>query len=114
MAGTGGATPSARTALPSQAGVAADATPGCAELVHDLAWERTPMGPMDAWDPMVRATVEVVVASPVPMALVHGDEFTLIYNDAYADVLGASIRPRWAARPPRSSASCGRRRAWAA
>lgn len=88
MAGTGGVTPSARTALPSQAGVAADATPGCAELVHSLAWERTPMGPMDTWDPMVRATVEVVVASPVPMALVHGDEFTLIYNDAYADVLG--------------------------
>ena len=37
---------------------------------------------------MVRATVEVLLASPVPMALAYGDDYVLIYNDAYADVLG--------------------------
>ena len=30
-----------------------------------------------------------MLASPVPMALAYGDDFILIYNDAYADVIGA-------------------------
>ncbi|AGZ44536.1 putative magnesium/manganese-dependent protein phosphatase with GAF domain [Actinoplanes friuliensis DSM 7358] len=38
---------------------------------------------------MVRATVEVLLASPVPMALAYGDDHVLVYNDAYAEVLGA-------------------------
>ncbi|BCJ55609.1 hypothetical protein Asp14428_70840 [Actinoplanes sp. NBRC 14428] len=37
---------------------------------------------------MVRATVEVVLSSPVPMALAYGDDYLLLYNDAYAEVIG--------------------------
>jgi len=73
--------------LPSDAGVAADATPGCAALVHAYPWDRTPLGPMDGWDPAVRATVELLLAAPVPMALTYGEECVLVYNDAYADVI---------------------------
>lgn len=43
---------------------------------------------MAGWDPMVRATVDVLLASPVPMAFAYGDRHTLIYNDAYAEVIG--------------------------
>ena len=75
--------------VPNQAGVGLNATLGCAELVRAYPWDGTPLGAMDGWDPVVRATVEVVLASPVPMALGYGDEYTLIYNDAYADVIGA-------------------------
>ena len=46
------------------------------------------MGPVAHWDPVVRATVDVLLDSPVPMALAYGDEYLLIYNDAYAAVLG--------------------------
>jgi anti-sigma regulatory factor (Ser/Thr protein kinase) len=58
------------------------------DLVRAFGWAQTPLGPVDSWDPIVRATVEVMLASPVPMALAYGKELVLIYNDAYADVIG--------------------------
>jgi serine phosphatase RsbU (regulator of sigma subunit)/anti-sigma regulatory factor (Ser/Thr protein kinase) len=73
------------TSLPVQA----DVTPGCAELVHAFDWSTTPLGAIDRWDPMVRATVDVILASPVPMALAYGDDLILIYNNAYAEIIGA-------------------------
>jgi serine phosphatase RsbU (regulator of sigma subunit)/anti-sigma regulatory factor (Ser/Thr protein kinase) len=88
MAGTGGGVPSAMTALPAHGSAAARGARSCADIVHALDWSATPLGPIGSWDPVVRATVEVVLASPVPMALAYGDDYILIYNDAYADVLG--------------------------
>jgi serine phosphatase RsbU (regulator of sigma subunit)/anti-sigma regulatory factor (Ser/Thr protein kinase) len=60
----------------------------CAALVRAYPWETTSLGPRDRWDPLIRATVEVVLASPVPMAFAHGGDYVLVYNDAYAEVLG--------------------------
>jgi serine phosphatase RsbU (regulator of sigma subunit)/anti-sigma regulatory factor (Ser/Thr protein kinase) len=77
------------TALPTQAGAADAVAYHCAELVRSFAWDDTPLGPIDAWDPGVRGSVEVLLASPVPMALTYGDDFLLIYNDAYAALIGA-------------------------
>src|SRR5215213_10229388 len=98
MAGTGGAVPSAMTALPGPGGVAVTGVPSCAEMVRSFDWSGTPLGPIESWDPVVRATVEVVLASPVPMALAYGDDYILIYNDAYADVLGVR-HPEGLGRP---------------
>jgi anti-sigma regulatory factor (Ser/Thr protein kinase) len=75
------------TALPGTAGAVPPSTHDCATLVRDFPWEQTPLGAIDHWDPAVRATVDVILASPVPMALAYGDDFMLIYNDAYADVV---------------------------
>ncbi|MEV6595933.1 SpoIIE family protein phosphatase [Actinoplanes sp. NPDC051346] len=86
MVGMG--SPSA-TALPAQQAAAAQRLPDCAELVRDQPWDTTSLGPVESWDPVVRATVEVLLASPVPMALAYGDDYLLIYNDAYAEVIGA-------------------------
>jgi serine phosphatase RsbU (regulator of sigma subunit)/anti-sigma regulatory factor (Ser/Thr protein kinase) len=80
---------------PTQAG---RATLGCAELVRASDWAGTALGPRDRWDPAVRATVELLLASPMPMALAYGDEFLLIYNDAYADLLG-TVHPAALGRP---------------
>ncbi|MEV8506089.1 SpoIIE family protein phosphatase [Actinoplanes sp. NPDC051475] len=85
MVGMG--SPSATT-LPAQEGGSAQRTPDCAELVGAHPWETTSLGSIEAWDPVVRATVEVVLSSPVPMALAYGDDHVLIYNDAYAEVIG--------------------------
>ncbi|MEH0973250.1 SpoIIE family protein phosphatase [Micromonospora sp. CPCC 205546] len=57
-----------------------------AVLRHD--WDDTPLGPWRAWDPAVRAAAELLLASPVPMALTLGDEHLLVYNDAYAELIG--------------------------
>jgi serine phosphatase RsbU (regulator of sigma subunit)/anti-sigma regulatory factor (Ser/Thr protein kinase) len=61
----------------------------CAALVRAYPWEKTSLGPREHWDPLIRATVEVVLASPVPMAFAYGGAYVLVYNDAYAEVLGA-------------------------
>ncbi|WP_213006161.1 ATP-binding SpoIIE family protein phosphatase [Paractinoplanes toevensis] len=98
MAGTGGVSPSHTPTLPTQPG----GRTGCAELVHDLAWESTPLGPRDRWDPAVTATVELVLTSPMPMAFCYGDRFVLIYNDAYADLIG-TLHPAALGRPAAES-----------
>ncbi|GAA2498591.1 ATP-binding SpoIIE family protein phosphatase [Winogradskya humida] len=79
---------SGMTTLPAQgAGVPARA-PSCAELVAAHPWQVTPLGPRESWDQAVRSTVDVVLASPVPMAMAYGETFVLVYNDAYADIIG--------------------------
>ncbi|MEU4240298.1 SpoIIE family protein phosphatase [Actinoplanes sp. NPDC026619] len=88
MAGTGGVSPSHLPTLPSQLGAMPSAHAGLADLVRDFPWEDTPLGPRDRWDPAVAAIVGLVLVSPMPMAFCFGESFVLIYNDAYADLIG--------------------------
>ncbi|MEU6076577.1 SpoIIE family protein phosphatase [Micromonospora sp. NPDC047074] len=66
----------------------APAGPGMAATVLHHDWAGTPLGPWRAWDPAVRAAAELLLASPVPMALTLGDHHLLVYNDAYAELIG--------------------------
>jgi GAF domain-containing protein/anti-sigma regulatory factor (Ser/Thr protein kinase) len=61
---------------------------GAAAAVLGHHWAGTPLGPWHSWDPAVRAAAEVILASPVPMALTLGDEHLLLYNDGYAELIG--------------------------
>ncbi|MEV5447975.1 PAS domain-containing protein, partial [Streptomyces sp. NPDC052644] len=36
----------------------------------------------------IRVLVDVILSCPVPMALHYGDDFVLLYNQAYAEVIG--------------------------
>jgi serine phosphatase RsbU (regulator of sigma subunit)/anti-sigma regulatory factor (Ser/Thr protein kinase) len=80
MAGTGGTTSAAST-LPAPRAA-------CAELVRAFDWACTPLGPRESWDPAVETVVELLLHSPMPMALSYGDDCVLIYNDAHAALLG--------------------------
>ncbi|GLY95954.1 SpoIIE family protein phosphatase [Actinoplanes sp. NBRC 103695] len=60
----------------------------CAARIQAHDWAHTPLGPLDGWDPVVRATVEVLLASPMPMVFTWGGDHLMLYNDAYADLLG--------------------------
>ncbi|MBB2942852.1 serine phosphatase RsbU (regulator of sigma subunit)/anti-sigma regulatory factor (Ser/Thr protein kinase) [Actinoplanes lutulentus] len=85
--GPGGIRPAAISTLPVQ-GVGAQHTGrGCAALIHAHDWSGTSLGPITSWDPAVRAAVELMLASPVPMLLTYGPESLVLHNDAYADVL---------------------------
>src|SRR5690242_13648590 len=95
MAGTGGVSSSMVPTLPAQA------QPGrksCGDLMTAVDWAATALGPRSRWDPAVAATVELVLASPMPMAFCFGDDFVLLYNDAYADLIGA-LHPAALGRP---------------
>lgn len=73
------------------------------ERIRGIDWAATPLGPVPDWPQCLRTLVELVLANPVPTALVWGDAGTLIYNDGYAaicgdrhpHVLGGPLRDAW-------------------
>ncbi|MEH0841569.1 SpoIIE family protein phosphatase [Micromonospora sp. CPCC 205711] len=83
MPGTVGRVPTSPAAAPGPAPVSQVAA---AVLAHP--WADTPLGPPQEWDPAVRSIVDVLLSSPVPMALYYGDDFLMIYNQAYSEVIG--------------------------
>ena len=74
-----------------------------AELIRTRDWSTTRLGPLDSWPAALRTLTDVVLRSPAGMALIWGDDRTLIYNDSYArvcgskhpQVLGASVLDAW-------------------
>jgi serine phosphatase RsbU (regulator of sigma subunit)/anti-sigma regulatory factor (Ser/Thr protein kinase) len=89
MAGTGGVSPSVIPTLPAPAVGVQPGRLSCTELIAAQDWAATPLGAADQWDPAVAATVDMMLASPMPMVFAYGDGFLLLYNDAYADLIGA-------------------------
>jgi PAS domain S-box-containing protein len=78
------------------------------ERVEAFDWAATPLGPRATWSPSLTVAVDMIVASRFPSALRWGPELVLIYNDAYAPMLG-DRHPRvlgktFAEAPPSSAA----------
>jgi Ohr subfamily peroxiredoxin len=63
-----------------------------AVLGHD--WAGTALGPEEHWSPTLRTTVSTCLNSRFPMLVVWGPELAMVYNEAYAPMLGA--RHPWA------------------
>jgi PAS domain S-box-containing protein len=53
---------------------------------HD--WSKTPFGPVDDWPQSLRTAASMIMGSTLPMFIGWGPEFLLLYNDAYAELLG--------------------------
>jgi PAS domain S-box-containing protein len=69
-------------------------------LCRSFDWSATPLGPVEGWPGVLRTTVRVCLdAATVPMAIWAGPELTLVYNDAYAPVLGSARHPGALGRP---------------
>lgn len=58
------------------------------ERIREKDWSQTPLGPRPAWSESLRASVDMILASPNGMILLWGPEFVQIYNDGYRDVMG--------------------------
>ncbi len=58
-------------------------------LMRGHAWRSTAFGPEDAWPQPLVTLVRVMLSSRQPMFVAWGNERALIYNDAYAPMLGA-------------------------
>lgn len=61
-------------------------------LLQAFDWSQTSLGPLSAWPNELRATVDVLVDSPVAQVLMWGQDHIMIYNDAYA-VVAAGNHP---------------------
>ena len=57
-------------------------------VLESFNWEATPLGTRGSWPSAIITTVDLVLACPVPIVTLWGQDGIMIYNDAYAAVAG--------------------------
>jgi PAS domain S-box-containing protein len=68
-----------------------------------LDWRATALGPLESWPQSLRSAVSICLGSRFPMVVLWGPQLIMLYNDAYAPLLGdkhpgalgRSIREVW-------------------
>lgn len=58
------------------------------ELARGCDWAATPLGPREDWPPVVEHLVSTLLEAPVPLCYQHGPSLAMVYNDAFAELLG--------------------------
>ena len=59
------------------------------ELMRSLDWSQSPLGPPARWPQSLRTVVGLLLQSRFPMFVAWGSELGFLYNDSYAEILGA-------------------------
>jgi transcriptional regulator with XRE-family HTH domain/tetratricopeptide (TPR) repeat protein len=59
-----------------------------ADRVRAFDWANSPLGALAAWPQALRTSAEICLTSRLPIVLFWGPDLTLLYNDAYARILG--------------------------
>jgi GAF domain-containing protein len=67
--------------------LAGGGTMGALMRAHD--WSNSSLGPPETWPQSLRAVAELLLNSKFPMFVAWGEELGFLYNDAYAEILGA-------------------------
>ncbi|MDI1341238.1 PAS domain-containing protein [Polaromonas sp.] len=62
---------------------------GVARLMRERDWSGSPLGASVLWPQSLRSVVNLMLGSAFPMFVAWGPSLSLLYNDAYAEVLGA-------------------------
>jgi PAS domain S-box-containing protein len=81
--------PSLVGASGSSSNAAAMAEPSMKALLEAHDWNRTSLGPMNAWPVSLRVLVKTLLDCRLPMYMAWGPEHIQFYNDAYRPILGA-------------------------
>jgi signal transduction histidine kinase len=58
-------------------------------LMREHDWSQSPLGPPVDWPQSLRAVVGLLLQSQFPMFVAWGRELGFLYNDSYAEILGA-------------------------
>jgi len=58
-------------------------------LMRSHDWSESPLGPPEVWPQPLRTVVELLLQSRFPMFVAWGDALSFLYNDPYAEILGA-------------------------
>jgi signal transduction histidine kinase len=58
-------------------------------LMRASDWAASPLGDPDKWPQALRTVVRLMLDSKFPMFVAWGHELAFLYNDAYAEILGA-------------------------
>ncbi|MDF1704381.1 MAG: SpoIIE family protein phosphatase [Aeromicrobium sp.] len=68
--------------------VFAAASPELRAVYDAVDWASTSLGPVSTWSTSLRDVVDLMLHSHFPMTLLWGEDFVLVYNDAYAPMIG--------------------------
>ncbi|RZI82839.1 MAG: PAS domain-containing protein [Rubrivivax sp.] len=60
-----------------------------ARLLREHDWSQSPLGEPGQWPQSLRSVVHLVLGSAFPMFVAWGPNLRAIYNDAYAEIMGA-------------------------
>jgi len=66
----------------------ADATSPWFHFVKQFSWSDTPFGDIQGWSLELRRSTAKIMRSPDPRILVYGNERAVIYNEAFATLIG--------------------------
>jgi PAS domain-containing protein len=66
----------------------ADATTPWLHFVKHFPWSNTPFGAIETWSLELRRSTAKIMHCPDPRILIFGDERAMIYNEAFAGVIG--------------------------
>lgn len=58
-------------------------------LMRNYDWRESSLGHPDCWPQPLRTVVAILLQSRFPMFVAWGDSLCLLYNDAYAEILGS-------------------------
>ena len=59
------------------------------ELMRSHDWSSSPLGPPERWPQSLRTVVDLLLQSRFPMFVAWGPDLRFLYNDPYAEILGA-------------------------
>lgn len=66
-----------------------DAPGEVAKLMRAHDWRASPLGPPEGWPQSLRSVVSLMLRSKFPMFVAWGPRLGFLYNDPYAEILGA-------------------------
>lgn len=90
MSAVGTSLPFARAAAPAGAWRARlfGGASGMALRMRQIDWENTPLGAPESWSHAMRTTLGLCLGSRLPSSIYWGPQHILLYNDAFASLLG--------------------------
>ena len=59
------------------------------DLMRSHDWSTSPLGPPASWPSSLRTVVDLLLQSRFPMFVAWGPQLGFLYNDSYAEILGA-------------------------
>lgn len=59
------------------------------KLLHEFDWSTTPLGAIDTWPTAMRTIVDMLLAVPIAIATLWGQQGIMIYNASYAAIAGS-------------------------
>lgn len=63
------------------------------QLLREIDWSSTPLGPMESWSPELRQVANLVINNPHPANIFWGNDMTMLYNEPYATSFAGNKHP---------------------